>query len=218
VGFQFRFHPGLRQVKKLLDEETIGTPLSARAHWGEYLPSWHPWEDYRLGYAARTDLGGGVVLTLSHPLHYLHWLLGDVESICGFTSNKGLNMPVEDLAEINLRFASGTLASLHLDYDQRPPSHTLEIIGTRGTIRWDNADGITRLSTIGSDDKAGPWQDFLPPQGFERNWMFMDQMSHFRDVIRGKADPVCSLQDGIHALRLSLAAREQKLIRISRFL
>jgi predicted dehydrogenase len=212
VGFQFRFHPGLRQVKKLLDEGTIGTPLSARAHWGEYLPNWHRWEDYRLGYAARPDLGGGVVLTLSHPLDYLRWLLGEVESISALTSNRGLGMPVEDLAEITLRFTTGSIASLHLDYDQRPPSHTLEIMGTHGTIRWDNAGGMTRLSTVGSDDQAGPWQDFILPEGFDRNWMFLDELRHFRDIIHGKARPLCTLQDGIHTLRLSLAARSEKLI------
>ena len=86
VGFQFRFHPGLQQVKKLLDEGAIGKPISAHAHWGEYLPDWHPWEDYKQGYAARPELGGGVVLTLSHPLDYLRWLLGEVESLSAFTS------------------------------------------------------------------------------------------------------------------------------------
>ena len=143
VGFQFRFHPGLQQLKKLLDEGAVGEPVSAHAHWGEYLPDWHPWEDYKQGYAARPELGGGVVLTLSHPLDYLRWLLGEVESLSAFTSHQGLNMPVEDTAEISLRFVNGVLGSLHLDYVQRPPSHWLEIIGTHGTLRWDNADGIT---------------------------------------------------------------------------
>ncbi len=55
IGFQFRYHPGLHQVKKLLTEEEIGKLLSVRSHWGEYLPSWHPWENYRDGYSARTD-------------------------------------------------------------------------------------------------------------------------------------------------------------------
>ncbi len=71
VGFQFRFHPGLRKAAALLAEGAIGKPLAFHVHWGEYLPGWHPWEDYRQGYAARSDLGGGVVLTLSHPLDYL---------------------------------------------------------------------------------------------------------------------------------------------------
>ena len=212
VGFQFRFHPGLQQIKKLLDEEAIGEPISARAHWGEYLPNWHPWEDYRQGYAARPELGGGVVLTLSHPLDYLRWLLGEVDSLWAFTSQKGLHMPVEDLAEIGLRFQNGTIGSLHLDYDQRPPSHTLEIIGTRGTLRWDNADGIVRLAQVGPDGTAGAWQSYPPPTGFERNWMFLEELRHFFKVIRGETEPICTLQDGIQALRLALAARQEQLV------
>ena len=148
VGFQFRFHPGLRLVKDWLEAGLIGEPLSARAAWGEYLPGWHPWEDYTQGYAARPDLGGGVVLTLSHPLDYLRWLLGEVRDLWAYTSNRGLGMPVEDSAEIGLRFASGCLGSLHLDYNQRPPSHTLEITGSHGRILWDNADGLARLYRV----------------------------------------------------------------------
>ena len=64
MGFQFRYHPNLKKIKELLDDEKIGRILSFRSHWGEYLPNWHPWEDFRLSYAARKDLGGGVLLTL----------------------------------------------------------------------------------------------------------------------------------------------------------
>ncbi len=53
-----RFHPGLQQVARLLAEGAIGRPLSVRANWGEYLPGWHPWEDYRQAYSARPDLVG----------------------------------------------------------------------------------------------------------------------------------------------------------------
>jgi predicted dehydrogenase len=208
VGFQFRFHPGLLKVKQLLDEGSIGMPLSARALWGEYLPNWHPWEDYKQGYAARPELGGGVVLTLSHPLDYLRWFLGDVESLWAFLSHTGLHMPVEDLAEIGLRFENGVIGSLHLDYDQRPPAHTLDIIGTIGTLNWDNATGITRLAQVQSDGKTDSWQDFPPPEGFERNSMFLDELRHFLNVLQGDAEPVCTLVDGIQALKLALAAHQ----------
>jgi predicted dehydrogenase len=210
VGFQFRFHPGLRQVKAWLDAGLIGTPLSARAHWGEYLPGWHPWEDYSQGYAARPELGGGVVLTLSHPLDYLRWLLGEVDSLWAFTSNKGLNLAVEDTAEIGLRFTSGCLGSLHLDYNQRPPSHTLEITGTQGRILWDNTDGAARLCRVENNEAPGKpfrrddWYVATPPDGFERNWLFMDELRHFLAVMRGEVQPLCTLQDGVEALRLSL--------------
>src|SRR5262249_23614808 len=63
VGFQFRFNPGLQQMRAWLRAGAIGSVVSVQVHWGEYLPDMHPWEDYRVGYAARADLGGGVLLT-----------------------------------------------------------------------------------------------------------------------------------------------------------
>ena len=200
LGFQFRWHPGIQTVKQLLDAGEIGAPVSARAHWGEYLPDWHPWEDFRSGYAARPDLGGGAVLTLSHPIDYLRWLLGEMEMVSGLTSNMGLGLPVEDTAEITMRFASGAVGSVHLDYVQRPPSHWLEIVGTDGTVRWDNGDG--GVSVYRAETRV--WQRIPSPPGFERNTMFLDEMRHFLAVIRGEAPPACTLADGIRALQICL--------------
>lgn len=205
VGYQYRFHPGLQKVNDLLEEKVIGRPLSVRAHWGEYLPGWHPWEDYRLGYSARTDLGGGVVLTLSHPLDYLRWLLGDIQELWSFTASLGdLELNVEDTAEIGIRFANGILGSVHLDYNQQPPNHHLKIIGTKGTINWDSVNGGLRVYSIKDDE----WQTLEIAESFERNDMFLAEMSHFISVIQGKGKPVCSLTDGIRVLELSLAAKQ----------
>jgi predicted dehydrogenase len=48
---------------------------------------------------------------------------------------------------------------------------------------------------------------FAPPAGFERNDLFVEQLRHFLDVARGRAAPLCTLQDGIRALELALAAK-----------
>ncbi len=202
VGFQFRFHPGLRAVERWLGSGEIGQPVSVRAHWGEYLPGWHPWEDYRTGYAARPELGGGVVRTLCHPLDYLRMLLGEAEVVAAAASNRGLGLPVEDTAEIVLRFENGALGSVHLDYVQRPPRHDLEIVGTQGTVRWDNRDGAAHLYRAGE----GAWETATPPEGFERNTLFLDEMRNFLAVVRGEGPPVCSLADGVRALELCLEA------------
>ena len=211
VGFQFRFNPGLRLIAAILANSSqsplpadfIGRPLSIRAHWGEYLPGWHAWEDYRRGYAARSELGGGVILTLCHPLDYLHWLLGEVNTLFAFSGRlNDLDLSVEDTTEISLRFANGMIGSLHLDYNQRPASHHLEIIGTQGTLRWNNADGL--VSVFSASDEI--WHNFPAPERFERNDMFLALMQHFLAVVRGEAIPACSLDDGIKALQLALAA------------
>jgi len=205
VGFQLRFHPTLQRAAQLLSEGAIGRPLAARAHWGEYLPNWHPWEDYRQGYAARAELGGGVILTLCHPFDYLRMLLGEVTSLSTFAAQPGgLDLPVEDTAEINMQFASGAVGSVHLDYLQQPATHTLEIIGSAGTLRWNNADGSLSVFRAGSTD----WQVETPPDGFDRNWLFMDEMRNFLAVARGEAQPACTLDDGIRALEIAILARQ----------
>lgn len=204
LGFQFRFHPGLLRISNLLAEESIGRPLSVRAHWGEYLPDWHPWEDYQKSYSARAEMGGGVILTLCHPLDYLYWLLGDIAALWAWAGQLGeLELDVEDNAEIGMRFENGVIGSVHLDYLQRPPTHHLEIIGTLGTLRWDNDDGAVRLYQA----EVGQWETFPTPEDFERNQLFLDEMSHFLEIIRGNAQPVCTLAEGLVALELALAAQ-----------
>lgn len=211
VGFQFRFHPGLQKVASLLSEEVLGRPLSVRAVYAEYLPGMHPWEDYRSSYSARPELGGGVILTLCHPLDYLRWLLGEVKSIWAFAGQlNDLDLEVTDTAEIGLEFTNGVLGSAHLDYNQRPPAHHLEIVGTQSTVRWNNADGKVSLYQT----HEGVWVTFpaLSPFGenmaFKRNDMFLSEMHHFLDVVRGETEPICTLDDGIQALRLALAAHQ----------
>lgn len=218
VGFQFRYHPTLNKARELIQSNTMGRILTVHAHWGEYLPQWHPWEDYRQSYAARADLGGGVIVTLTHPLDYLRDLLGEVESLYSFNGHiSPLAVDVEDVAEIGLKFRNGALGGVHVNYFQRPPVHRLEIVGTDGTLRWDNADGILHFhkmpASFGSfsDQPPAPVvESFSPPEGFERNQLFIAQMRHFIDVVRGQAEPVCRLEDGVMALRLALAAYESQ--------
>lgn len=210
VAFQFRFHPGLQRIKNLLDDNAIGRPTSVRAHWGEYLPSWHPWEDYSKGYSARRDLGGGVILTLCHPLDYLSWLLGEVHTIWAFGDHlSDLHLDVEDTAEIGLKFSSRLIGSVHLNYIQRPARHHLEIVGTHGTIRWDNSNDAVEFfrAYAHKEFEAKPaWKVFPTPRSFERNDMFLSLMEHFIGVVNGKQEPRCTIDDGIQSLRLALEA------------
>ena len=216
VGFQFRYHPTLRKSRELIQQGALGQVLTVHVHWGEYLPQWHPWEDYRQSYAARSDLGGGVIVTLTHPLDYLRFIVGEVDVLWSFNGHLSpLDLDVEDIAEIGLTFANSTVGGVHLNYIQRPPVHRMEIVGTNGTLRWDNADGVLHFYKLPapfgsySDNPPAPAiESFPPPEGFDRNQLFVEQTRHFLEVVRGESELVCTLEDGIQALRLALAAKE----------
>ncbi|RIK53543.1 MAG: gfo/Idh/MocA family oxidoreductase [Chloroflexi bacterium] len=208
VAFQFRFHPGLVKTRELIQNGEIGRVVSASVHFGEYLPAWHPWEDYRQGYAARADMGGGVVATQCHSLDYLPWLVGKrVESVWGFADKlSDLEVSADDTAKIGVRFEGGALGSLHLDYTQQPPEHDFRIIGVNGTIKWNLSDGAARIYRTEKKD----WDVYPLPAGWERNVMFQEQTKHFVDVVKGKAEPSCALGDGIRVQKIISAVYESQ--------
>jgi predicted dehydrogenase len=199
MGFQFRFHPTLRKVVDWIKNGEIGSPLRYLCQWGEYLPGWHPWEDYRQSYAARAALGGGVVRTLCHPLDYLGWIFGDATLRWAYTGKvSSLEIDVEDLAKVELRYPSGLEGSLVLDYFRQPPLHMLEICGSEGLIEWKNNTGAARIYRTATEE----WETALPPEGFDRNDLFLAEMRHFIRMARGEEEPICTLEDGIRTQKL----------------
>lgn len=204
VGCNLRFHPGLRMVKRLLGEEAVGRVVAIRAEVGQYLPDWHPLEDYRLGYSARRDLGGGIILDAIHEIDYVRWMLGPVRSVACFAGKLSrLEVETEDTAAILLRFASGAIGEVHLDYVQRVYSRTCQIIGDEGTIRWDYGSGETRVYRAAT----GAWETFRNPTGWHANQMYIDELNHFLRCLADDERPSLDVHEAAKVLDVALAAR-----------
>jgi predicted dehydrogenase len=204
VGCNMRFHPGLAVMKKLLDERAIGRVIAARIEVGQYLPDWHPWEDYRRSYSARRALGGGVILDAIHELDYARWLLGEVASvICCAEKLSGLEIDTEDTAALLLRFQSGAIGEIHLDYVQRAYSRTCQIIGDQGTLHWDYSTGQVRFYSAHNQQ----WQTYTNPSEWQPNQMYLDEMAHFLNCLAGIEKPVLDLFEAAQVLQLALAAK-----------
>ena len=205
VAYNLRFHPALVQVKELLAQNKIGKVLSVRAEVGQYLPDWRPDTDYRTGCSARSELGGGVLLELSHELDYVQWLLGPASHVSAIVDRvSNLEIDVEDLAEINLRFESGAVGNIHLDFLQRAPYRQCRIIGELGTITWDAIAGEVRIYTLESPE----WTRIPAESATGRNQMYLDELEHFLECTEKRTQPIVSGSDGARALRLALAARK----------
>jgi predicted dehydrogenase len=207
VGYQTRFHPCLHKLAELVQSGILGNLLAVRSTIGEYLPNWHPFEDYRQIYAVRADLGGGVVLTQIHEFDFLYSLFGlpsRVYAIGGHWSE--LEMDVEDTASILMECAvAGRPLPIHLhqDYLQSPPNRQCEVIGDRGRVVMD-LRAVT--VTVFTRDVDIPVIHDFP--GFERNRLFVDELSHFFDCVKTRRKPVVDLADGLQSLRMALAAKK----------
>ena len=204
VGFNLRLLPSLARVRALLDAKRIGRVLSVRAEFGAYLPDWRPGRDYRDGYAVSAALGGGILLDAIHELDYLGWLLGDADEVVAVAEHASdLAGDTEDVVEITIRFASGVLAQVHLDYVQRAYRRTLSVIGSDGVIAWDYR---SHTVTVHDGDGGPHVEDYRALDG-EPNDMYVEEMRHFIRCIEGSEPPLVDGDEGLRSLRLVEAAK-----------
>ena len=207
VGYQLRFHPCFQALQEAVCSGSLGRILTVRATVGEYLPGWHPYEDYRRMYAARTDLGGGVVVSQIHEFDYLYALFGPPRSVYSLGGHSSrLEIDVEDVASTLMEFRmEGRVLPVHLqqDYLQRPASRGCEVIGDEGKAIMDLAAlSFTRYGCDGKIASLFRWENF------ERNQLFLDQLRHFLGCVETRRKPLVDLTDGIWSLQMALAAKE----------
>jgi len=206
VGFQLRFHPCFVRLSGLLAAEALGPLLWVRARYGEYLPGFHPYEDYRQSYAAREALGGGVILTQIHDLDYLVALFGMPRRVFALGGHlSGLEIDVEDVASIALdcRVHDRVLpVHLHQDFLTRPPVRRCEIAGESGTVEVD-----FRAAELTRRDAQGEVVEHFATPGFSRNAMFVDLLRHLLACIAGVERPVVGIAEAIRTQTVAVAAR-----------
>lgn len=203
IGYQYRFHSTLLKAKEILSSGELGEILAVNAEVGEWLPSFHPDEDYRTSYASREELGGGVIFTLSHEMDYLFWLFGKMHTVyCVGGKRSDLEISVEDTAWITLTTAFGAPIHLRMNYWRKPTQRKCEIFGTKGSLFW-NYDG-NLVWTRGKDSSETV---FSLPKGWNRNEMFLGSMKSFLGSVEHGLPSAISMEDGFEVMKLLCAAK-----------
>jgi predicted dehydrogenase len=205
VAYQFRFHPGMRMIKSWIDSGRLGHLAGAHLVNGEYLPDWHPYEDYRETHSARREWGGGCLRIQIHELDYALWLFGMPRTVfCVGGHLSRLEVDVEDSVDLLLRCEDAgrpVPIHIHLDYLQRPPQRTCEVMGDAGKARYDYyANQVTFHDLATRTEETRRFADF------DRNQMFIDEVDHFLACIRGRERPMVDLREGYRSLKVTLAA------------
>lgn len=205
VGCNMRFHHGPATIKRLLEEGAVGRVITALIDAGQYLPDWHPWEDYRQWYSAHTDLGGGVILDGIHEIDYARWLFGEVEEVyCQGGKLSSLDIDTEDSVNLQMKCNGGFNVSIHMDYIQRAYWRTCKVIGEEGTILWDINCGGVRL--FSADENR--WQMLSQPEDYTINQMYVDEMQHFLNCLSGDEQPLLAVGEAKRVLEIALAAKD----------
>ena len=189
VGYNLRFHPVIIFLKKFLLNKKLFS-INVVSH--SYLPEWRK-ISYRKSVSAKKELGGGVLLELSHELDYLKWIFKDIKILYSFNKKiSNLLINVDDILSIIGIVKKNILLNLNINFFSKIPSRTIKIDGKGFSL---NADLIKNKIMIISD-KNKKIKKFL-------NFNLKDTYKlQFIEIINNKILNVCTFNQSLELMKL----------------
>lgn len=190
IGYCLRFDRTLREFKAKISQEKIQAVKIVCQSW---LPDWRPAspsqgrpdKDYRQSYCAKKELGGGVLLDLSHEIDYALWFFGPVKTVkAKLQMVPELEIETEAKANLELEFVSGVKAEIYLSYADHEYKRFCEVQTDKENLLW----------------------SFKP-----NNEMYIEEIKHFIKVCEGKEEPLITVTDGKKVLEVVETAKINQL-------
>ena len=203
VGYHLRVTETIVALRRLLLDGLIGQVRSFDLRVGQHLASWRPAMPAGRSVSARADLGGGVLLELSHELDALLWLLGPVESVAAILGHDGAptDGAVDTIADLELRMLSGIEGGVHLDMVSDPPFRRWRLVGERGSLVADLLAGTVQLR------RGDATRELHRSASGERDRAERRVIEDLLGVVAGKPTQLCTPGEAVGVLELIEAAR-----------
>lgn len=206
LGYTYRWWEPVRRLKTLLDAGTIGSLRHARFVMSAHLADWHPWERYQDFFMASRELGGGALLDESHFIDLMIWCFGVPDRIFARIEKvSDLEIDTDDLVDMLAVYPNRFRVAMHLDLFGRPHEKQIVVVGEQGTLQCLFSPNEIRIGRTA--EPAWETERF----SLERNDMFVAVAREFIELIEGdRAEPTCTLSDGLKALEVVEACRESQ--------
>ena len=196
VGYNLRFNKLFKKIKELIETKKYGNALSSYLEVGHYLPFWHPYEDYRKSYAAKKELGGGVLKTLSHEIDLVFYLFKDINNIFAKINKLSkLEIDVDDNVDILLSSDLCKSIRIHLDYLKPLPTRKGEVQFEEGLLEYNFNE-----STIYFTDYKTKKKELIFSEKTDYNDQYIDQMKYFLSK-NNNSNIACTFGEGIKSLK-----------------
>jgi predicted dehydrogenase len=205
VGQVLRFFPQYVRAKELVDAGVVGRPGKIRL----LRAAGHPAvSEARAWFKSVEDTGGCMLEGGVHDLDFARWALGDAERVMarGLTYRGDLPV-VGDHSLATLRFRSGAIGHVEESWmvtDGRFRQQ-FEIAGDRGCLSYDSLPPEPLTISLRSESRPA----LLPAEPlYPRDDPYYHQLAHFVACLENDREFLVSPQDGLEAMRLSLAVLE----------
>lgn len=138
VGYVMRYDAVFNRVKELLGKGIIGDVCHVDA---QFLSATISRSKPEKGWRSSRENGGGATYEMgSHIIDLMDFLFGKPEKVLGSLLNKVYSESVEDIMNVQLRYANSMTADIHVnwsDFTYRKSMMKLDIHGKKGKILAD---------------------------------------------------------------------------------
>ncbi len=204
VGCNMRFHPAISYIyDTLTNNQAFSKKLWGNFEFGFYLP--FDKVDYRNSYKAKKSMGGNLIFDGIHELDCAVWLFGEpVEVTCSKGIISSLQIDTEDHVEMIIKFASGAVCTIHMDYLQHGYSRRYKVVCENGTIVWDFVHG--NIGEVTTANREWSWKDMKLDLSY--NQMYVDEIRYFIDCVSSAKETFNSIKQSLPVLKLAVAANK----------
>ena len=195
VGFNLRFNSIIQKIGSLITTQTYGKAISADLMVGHYLPFWHSYENYRKSYAARSDLGGGVLRTLCHEIDLAQYFFGKINTVFAKVEKlTSLEIDVDDIVDIIMKTDGCKRVLIHMDYLNPIQTREGKIFFEKGLLDYNCNNGEIHFTDYDSKQK-----NLIFKSSEHYNNQYISQMKNF---IEGKSEISCTIKEGIEEMKI----------------
>ena len=191
VGYNLRFNAIINFLKKKLKSKKI---WNVNVFNGSYLPKWRSNIDYRKSSSAKKNLGGGVLLDLSHEIDYVQWLFGKIKiEHCKSRKISNLNIETDDFLNLVCKTKKVPSIQLTLSYFTRNIVRKILIDGNNISIE---ADLINKhvICYEGSKKKIYNFRDSSRTEEYKNQ--------HLAILKKKNINKLCTFNEGKQLVRL----------------
>lgn len=188
----------VQQIKKAT--KSTDKPLTYLYHVGQYLPDWHPWEDYTGFFAGKKETNG-VREILAVQLPWLIDTFGEVVDTSSIGHRcTGLAIDFDDSVSVTLKHQNGTVGMFLADIVSRKAVTRLEVIGEDLYLSWDGShDGIYFYDALKKQEVTmRAYGEMEHMDGYSNQIIenrYEDEVRDFLGMIRhGEPEPKYSLE------------------------
>ena len=175
VGNNLLFHPIVNKINSFISNNDLGQLINMQIQAGQYLPDWHPYENFKNSYFSRKDLGGGVLLTLIHEIQLaINYAGKPSEVLCFLQHNYFKGIDVEVAADLSIKHKNNSISQIHIDYLQKESHRSGILTFENGWISYD-FNLLQVEACIKGKKKKLIWKD----KSYDYNKMYIKELEEF---------------------------------------